>query len=55
MKRFLMIAVVLFLSQSLAFAESLILAAGAGYKRPLTAIIQAYEKVRRQQDRSDLR
>ncbi|MGB6067014.1 MAG: molybdate ABC transporter substrate-binding protein [Desulfomonilaceae bacterium] len=43
MKRFLMIAVVLFLSQSLAFAESLILAAGAGYKRPLTAIIQAYE------------
>ena len=44
MIRFLTIAVVLFLSQSPALAESLILAGGAGYKRPLTAIIQAYEK-----------
>jgi molybdate transport system substrate-binding protein len=43
MSRFLTIAVVLFLSQSLALAESLILAGGAGYKRPLTAVIQAYE------------
>jgi molybdate transport system substrate-binding protein len=43
MIRFLTIAVVLFLCQSLALAESLILAGGAGYKRPLNEIIQAYE------------
>lgn len=43
MIRFLMIPVVLFLCQSLAFAETLIFAAGAGYKRPLSEVVQAYE------------
>jgi molybdate transport system substrate-binding protein len=43
MIRFLMMSFVLVLCQSLAWAETLTLAAGAGYKRPLTEIIQAYE------------
>jgi molybdate transport system substrate-binding protein len=43
MIRLIVIPVVLFLCQSLAFAEPLILAAGAGYKRPLREIVQAYE------------
>jgi molybdate transport system substrate-binding protein len=43
MFRFLAIAVVLFLFQGRALADSLILAAGAGYKRPLSEIIQTYE------------
>lgn len=43
MFRFFMIPIVLFLCQSLAFAETLTLAAGAGCKRPLNEIIQAYE------------
>jgi molybdate transport system substrate-binding protein len=43
MIRFFMIPVILFLCQSLALAETLTLAAGAGYKRPLTEIIEAYE------------
>lgn len=43
MIRLLIIPIVLFLCQSLALAETLTLAAGAGYKRPLTEIIQAYE------------
>jgi molybdate transport system substrate-binding protein len=43
MIRFLIIPILLFLFQSLAFAETLTLAAGAGYKRPLSEIIQAYE------------
>jgi molybdate transport system substrate-binding protein len=38
-----MIPVVLYLCQSLAFADTLIFAAGAGYKRPLSEIVQAYE------------
>jgi molybdate transport system substrate-binding protein len=43
MIRFFIIPVVLFLCQSLAFAETLMLAAGAGYKRPLSDIIQSYQ------------
>ena len=43
MFRLLTISFVLFLCQSVACAESLTLAAGAGYKRPLTEIIKAYE------------
>ena len=44
MIRFFIIPIVLFLCQSLAFAETLTLAAGAGYKRPLSDIIQAYQR-----------
>ncbi len=43
MLRFLIIPLTIFLCQSSAFAESLTLAAGAGYKRPLTEIVEAYE------------
>lgn len=43
MIRFFIIPIILFLCQSPAFAETLTLAAGAGYKRPLSEIIQAYE------------
>jgi len=43
MSRFLIIPLVLFLLQSPACAETLTLAAGAGYKRPLSEIIQTYE------------
>ncbi len=43
MIRFFLIPIVLFLCQSFACAETLTLAAGAGYKRPLTEIIRAYE------------
>ena len=43
MIRFFIIPIVLFRCQSLAFAETLTLAAGAGYKRPLSEIIQAYK------------
>jgi len=43
MFRFLIISIVLFLFQSSALAEPLTLAAGAGYKRPLSEIIQTYE------------
>jgi molybdate transport system substrate-binding protein len=44
MIRLLIIPVVLFFCQSAALGESLILAAGAGYKRPVSQIIQAFEK-----------
>jgi molybdate transport system substrate-binding protein len=43
MLRFLIIPVFVFICQLQAFAEPVILAAGAGYKRPLNEIIQAYE------------
>ncbi len=43
MIRFLMIPLLLLLCQSLALAETLTLASGAGYKRPVAEIIQAYE------------
>lgn len=43
MFRFGLILVAMLLSQSSAFADALTLAAGAGYKRPLTQIIRAYE------------
>ncbi len=43
MIRLLSILFIVFLSQSVAFAETLTLAAGAGYKRPLAEMIQAYE------------
>jgi len=43
MIRFFLIAIAIFLCQSTALAETLTLAAGAGYKRPLSEIIQAYE------------
>jgi len=43
MIRFFLIPILLCLCQSLAFAETLTLAAGAGYKRPLSEVIQAYE------------
>lgn len=43
MFRLLLVPVLLFVYQMSAFAEPLILAAGAGYKRPLSEIIQAYE------------
>jgi molybdate transport system substrate-binding protein len=43
MIRFFIIPVVLFLCQSPAFAETLTLAAGARYKRPLSEIIRVYE------------
>ncbi len=43
MFRYCITLVVLFVCQSPAFAEALTLAAGAGYKRPLTQIIRAYE------------
>lgn len=43
MIRFFIIPFLLFLSQSLAFAETLTLAAGARYKFPLSEIIRAYE------------
>jgi molybdate transport system substrate-binding protein len=43
MARFFIIPVVAFLCHTSAFAETLTLAAGAGYKRPVTEIIQAYE------------
>ncbi len=43
MIRLFIIPIVLFICQSLAVAEPLILAAGTGYKRPLSQIIQAYE------------
>lgn len=39
----LLVPIVLLLCQTSVLAESLTLAAGAGYKRPLTEIIQAYE------------
>lgn len=43
MIRFFIIPFMLFLCQPFAFAETLTLAAGAGYKRPISEIIQAYE------------
>ncbi len=43
MRHFIILSLMLSLSQSLAFAETLTLAAGAGYKRPVTEIIRAYE------------
>jgi molybdate transport system substrate-binding protein len=43
MIRLLSILMIVFLSHSIAFAETLTLAAGAGYKRPLAEMIQAYE------------
>lgn len=43
MIRLFIIPIVLFLCQSLAFAETLTLAAGAGYKSALGDIIQSYE------------
>lgn len=43
MYRLLFVPLVLLLCQTSVLAESLTLAAGAGYKRPLTEIIQAYE------------
>jgi molybdate transport system substrate-binding protein len=43
MIRFFIILIVLFLCQPLAFAETLTLAAGAGYKRPVSEIIQTYQ------------
>jgi molybdate transport system substrate-binding protein len=43
MIRFCLVPIALFLCQSLAFAETLTLAAGAGYKRPLSEVIEAYE------------
>ncbi len=43
MFRSLMIALTIFLCQSSVLAETLTLAAGAGYKRPLTEIVEAYK------------
>lgn len=43
MIRLFVISLALLLSHSLALAETLTLAAGAGYKRPVTEIIKAYE------------
>lgn len=43
MIRVFLISFVVLLSQSFASAETLTLAAGAGYKRPVAEIIQAYE------------
>lgn len=43
MVRFFLVPIALFCLQTLAFAETLTLAAGAGYKRPVSEIIQAYE------------
>lgn len=44
MIRYLLIVVVFFLCQAQAFAQSFILGAGAGYKRPLSEICEAYEQ-----------
>lgn len=43
MIRLFVLSFVILVSQSLAFAETLTLAAGAGYKRPVAEIVQAYE------------
>jgi molybdate transport system substrate-binding protein len=43
MFRFLIVVLTIVLSQLSAFAETLTLAAGAGYKRPLTEIVEAYK------------
>ncbi|MFH0823649.1 MAG: molybdate ABC transporter substrate-binding protein [Pseudomonadota bacterium] len=43
MIRFFIVTAMLFLYCSPTFAESPLLAAGAGYKRPLSEIVQAYE------------
>ncbi|MFA6220781.1 MAG: molybdate ABC transporter substrate-binding protein [Desulfomonilaceae bacterium] len=43
MFRFFLVPILVFVCQISAFAEPLILAAGAGYKRPMSEIIQAYQ------------